>query len=67
MLRVVVFVCLCQSVYVLRGGGVNMCMHVSSVLVAMSVEVMNPATKHFDNLFFVLHLLCLPKLERFVF
>ena len=42
-------------------------MHVSSVLVAMSVEIMNPATKHFDILFFVLHLFCLSKLEQFVF
>ena len=35
------------------GGGAHMCMHVSSVLVAMSVCVMHPLT-HCDNLFFYL-------------
>ena len=68
MFCVVVFVCPCQTVYVLGEGGVHMRMHVSSVLVAMSVYAMHPPPPtHVDYLFFVLYLLYHSTLERFVF
>ena len=48
------------------GGGAHMCMHASSVLVAMSLCVMHPPT-HCVNLFFMFYLLYRSRLERFVF
>ena len=45
-----------------------MCMHASSVLVAMSVYVMHPPPPtQVDYLFFVLYLTYQSKLERFAF
>ena len=48
------------------GGGAHMCMHASSVLVAMSVCVMHPPT-HCDNRIFIFYLFYQSRLERFVF
>ena len=48
------------------GGGAHMCMHASSLLVAMSVSAMHPTT-HCDNLFFIYYLFHQSRLERFVF
>ena len=47
-------------------GGAHMCMHASSVLVAMSVCVMHPPTRC-DTLFFLFYLFYQSRLERFVF
>ena len=48
------------------GGGGDMRMHASSVLVAMSVCAVHPSTLC-DNLLFVFYLFCHSKLERYAF
>ena len=48
------------------GGGAHLCMHASSVLVAISVCAMHPPT-HCGNLLFVFYLFYQSKLEQFMF